>query len=659
MSECGSAKLGRRVACRSSRTACLGAFSEDVSCSLLVEAVASAVSVRAVCPVDRSVEQGAERLLSLQKPGGWWAGELESNVTITAQHLFFLEFLGLRDEETTERVAAELLARQRADGLWTIYHGGEPDLSATIEAYAALRLAGLSADDERLASARQFCEEAGGIGSARVFTRIWFSLLGMWDWQDVPVLPPELVLLGPEAPLSLYTFACWARQTIAALVVVMHEQPVRPIPADRAIVELDLGPVPRARSSLWDDVEGLLRLYARSPIQPGRAKALALAERWIIDRQELDGSWGGIQPPWVWSVIALIVRGHGLDSPYVRRGINGWKRFLLDVENRRRPEACQSPVWDTALAIIGLRAAGVSASEPVLVRAGEWLVAEEVRARGDWAMRLPGAPAGGWAFEYDNDLYPDVDDAAIVGLALRELGIGEDAVKRACEWIVAMQSANGGWGAFDVDNDAEWLHGIPFCDFGFVIDPPSVDVSAHAIELLAGMPAYRDTVARGVRYIVDVQERDGSWFGRWGVNYVYGVGASLPALKAVGFQGDHPVVRRAVAWLEAHQNADGGFGEDCRSYNDEPEGSAWRGYGFSTASQTAWGLMGLVAGGAARSAAAARAAAWLCETQRPDGDWDEVEFTGTGFPRAFLIRYHLYRILWPLIALGRYRSALG
>ncbi|MFQ5426135.1 MAG: squalene--hopene cyclase, partial [Gaiellales bacterium] len=398
-------------------------------------------------------------------------------------------------------------------------------------------------------------------------------------------------------------------------------------------------------------------LYAASPLKPGRQRALALAERWIIDRQELDGSWGGIQPPWVWSIVALVCRGHGPDSPYVRRGLRGWNRFLLDDGARRRPEACQSPVWDTALAILGLRAGGVSEESDGPARAGEWLLGEEVRARGDWALGLPGALPGGWAFEYDNDLYPDVDDAAVVGLALDELGRGRAAVERACEWIASMQSENGGWGAFDVDNDSDWLYDIPFCDFGAVIDPPSVDVSAHAIELLAGRPGYEDVVRRGVQYLLTEQEDDGSWFGRWGVNYVYGVGAALPALEAIGFGRDHPSVRRAVGWLERHQNADGGFGEDCRSYDEGSEGRAWRGRGSSTPSQTAWALIGLVAAGAASSSAAERAARWLCRVQRADGDWEEREFTGTGFPRDFLIRYHLYRIVWPLIALGRYRSA--
>ncbi|MEZ5098936.1 MAG: squalene--hopene cyclase [Thermoleophilia bacterium] len=607
--------------------------------------------------LDHALDDGAQRLLALQKPGGWWVDELESNVTITAEHLFFLEFMGLRDEATTFGVMTELLRRQRPDGLWSIYWGGEPDLNATLEAYAALRLAGLSADAPQLAEARRFCEQRGGIGAARVFTRIWLSLLGIWDWSEVPQLPPELALLPPRAPVSLYTFACWARQTIMPLAVVMHYRPVRRLPAERACRELDLGVVRRPRRNVWDDVDRLLRWYADVPFKPGRERALAAAERWIIDRQELDGSWGGIQPPWVWSIMALVCRGHGPDSPYVRRGLAGWQRFLIQDGDRRRPEACQSPVWDTGLAVLGLRAAGVPATEPGLVRAADWMVGEEVRARGDWAMRLPGVEPGGWAFEYDNDLYPDVDDAAVVGLALRDMETGRPAIERACRWIAAMQSRNGGWGAFDVDNDDDWLYDIPFCDFGAVIDPPSVDVSAHAIELLAHEPGYEAVVRRGVEYLLAEQEDDGSWFGRWGVNHVYGVGAALPALEAVGIAPDHPGMRRAVAWLDRVQSADGGFGEDCRSYDVGEAGRAWRGRGVPTPSQTAWALLGYVAAGAARSDAAARAAAWLCEAQRSDGDWDEEHFTGTGFPRDFLIRYRLYRITWPLLALGRYRQA--
>jgi len=609
--------------------------------------------------LDPALDAGVGRLLELQTPGGWWVGELESNVTMTAQHLLLLEFLRIRDEETTFGVLAELLARQRPDGLWSIYYGGEPDLNATVEAYAALRLAGLSAEAPQLAEARRFCVERGGIGAARVFTRIWLSLFGLWSWDDVPTLPVELVLLRPWLPVSLYTFACWARQTVLPLAVVMHYRPVRPLPAGRACHELDLGLPSRPRRNVWDDVDRVLKLHGRSPWKPGRERALALAERWIIDRQELDGCWGGIQPPWVWSLIALACRGHGPDSPVMRRGLDGWRGFLVDDGDRLRPEACQSPVWDSGLALLGLAAAGLDAGRPEVARGAGWILREEVRTRGDWAIRLPGVGPGGWSFEYDNDLYPDVDDAAVVALALRELGVGGAAVDRACRWIAGMQCSNGGWAAFDVDNDAYWLYDVPFCDFGAVIDPPSVDVTAHVIELLAHEPGYERAVARGLEYLLREQEPDGSWWGRWGVNYVYGTGAALPALEAAGFTPGHPAVQAGVAWLESRQNPDGGFGEDCRSYDEGEAGRAWAGRGVSTASQTAWALIGFVAGGVARSEAAVRAVRWLCEHQRPDGDWDEELFTGTGFPRDFLIRYHLYRLVWPLIALGRYRRAVA
>jgi squalene-hopene/tetraprenyl-beta-curcumene cyclase len=616
------------------------------------------MSVTVGADVDRALGSGVERLLSLQQPGGWWVAELESNVTMTAQHIFWQEFLRIADEDTLRRCANELLARQREDGTWPIYWGGEPDLAATVESYAALRMAGLAADDPRLAGARSFIEQQGGIGATRVFTRIWLALFGLWPWEEIQVIPPELVLLRPELPLSIYSFGCWARQTMVALSIVMHYRPVRHLPEERLCREIDLGPAERPRT-VWNLADSLLRWYNGQHLQPGRERAVAYAERWLIDRQELDGSWGGIQPPWVWSLIALACRGHGPESPYLRRGIEGWRRFLVEDGDRLRPEACQSPVWDTCLAVVALRAAGVPADDPALAKAGDWLLAEEVQARGDWAVRLPGFATGGWSFEYDNDLYPDIDDAAVVSIALKGLGLGRPAVDRACRWIAAMQSRGGGWGAFDKDNDAYWLYDLPFFDFGAAIDPPSVDVTGHALELLAHEPGYESVVRDGVEYLVREQDPDGSWFGRWGVNYVYGTGAALPALEAARFTPDHPVVSRGVAWLESAQNEDGGYGEDCRSYNEGDEGRSWHARGRSTPSQTAWALLGLVAGGAARSEAAARAAQWLVENQREDGDWDEEYFTGTGFPRDFLINYHLYRTYWPVMALGRLKTALG
>jgi squalene-hopene/tetraprenyl-beta-curcumene cyclase len=608
--------------------------------------------------LERAVDAAASRLLELQRPGGWWVGELESNVTMTAQHVFLLHFLRLLDGDTLARCANELLARQRPDGTWPIYRGGDPDLAATIEAYAALRIAGLDADDLRLCGARTFVERRGGIGASRAFTRMWMALIGVWRWDDIPQIPPEIVLLPHRGPFSIYSFACWARQTLVALSVVMHHRPVRPLPRERACTELDLGRVPNL-GGLVDLGDRLLTRYQRARFQPGRARALAAAERWIVDRQELDGSWGGIQPPWVWSLVALACRGHGPDSPYVARGLAGWTRFMVADGDRLRPEACQSPVWDTALAVVALRAAGVPADEPALRAAADWLLREEVRARGDWGLHAPGVAPGGWAFEHDNDLYPDVDDAAVVALALDEVGEGAEAVRRACRWLAGMQSSNGGWGAFDVDNGDEWLYRLPFCDFGFVIDPPSVDVTAHAVELLARTRGSEDALRRGVEYILREQEPDGCWYGRWGVNYVYGIGAALPALEAAGVPPEHPAVRAAVHWLERCQNPDGGFGEDCRSYDPVQEPRAgWRGRGDSTPSQTAWALLALVAAGEAASSCAARAIGYLVRTQREDGDWDEEAFTGTGFPRDFMIRYHLYRLVWPLLALGRARGAL-
>src|SRR3954468_19273128 len=606
--------------------------------------------------LDRALVAGVERLLSLQKADGFWVAELESNVTMTAQHIFWHEFLRIADEDTVHRCANELLARRRDDGRWAIYWGGEPDLAATVEAYTALRMAGLAADDPRLPGARSYIEEQGGIGASRVFTRMWLALFGLWPWEEIQAIPPELVLFRPELPLSVYSFGCWARQTLVALSIVMHYRPVRRLPEERLAREIDLGPMERPQTA-WNLIDSAIRWYNGQPVQPGRERALAYAERWLVDRQELDGSWGGIQPPWVWSLIAFACRGHGPESPYLRRGIEGWKRFMVDDGDRLRPEACQSPVWDTCLALVALRAAGVRAEEPALQKAGEWLLREEVRARGDWAVRLPGVEPGGWAFEYDNDLYPDIDDAAVVGLALDGLETGRPAVERARRWVVAMQCRNGGWGAFDKDNEAYWLYEIPFVDFGAIIDPPSVDVSGHAVELLAKEAGYEDAVQRAVAYLLRLQEEDGSWFGRWGVNYVYGTGAALPALRAAGIGPEHPAVRKAVAWLESAQQEDGGFGEDCRSYDEGEEGRAWHGRGEPTASQTAWALLGLIAAGEAHSDSATRAANWLAEHQRRDGDWDEPQFTGTGFPRHFLINYHLYRTYWPVMALGRLRAA--
>jgi squalene-hopene/tetraprenyl-beta-curcumene cyclase len=591
-------------------------------------------AVAELTALDRALDRGANRLLELQHPDGWWKGELESNVTMTAQHLFWHHVLGLRTPQLDRKIANELLARRRDDGTWAIWFEGPPDLDTTIEAYAALKLAGV----EPGSLARDFIRREGGIAKARIFTKCFLALLGQWPWQRIVPIPPEVVLLPAAGPVSIYDFSCWARGTFVPLAVTSVLRPVRP-------AAIDLREI------------GAHRNESRPPLRPSamRRRAIATAERWVRERQEADGSWGGIQPPWVWSILMLAALGHGFEDETLRRAVEGWEGFTIDEGDRLRPEACQSPIWDTALAVLGLRAAGVPPEHPQLAAAGRWLLQEEVTVKGDWAIRLPALAAGGWAFEFENDLYPDVDDTVVVALALRELGIGGDAVRRGLEWTVGMQSSNGGWGGFDVDNEAMWLYKMPFCDFGKVTDEPTADVTAHALEALGTDDRYDFAVARGVEWLLREQETDGSWFGRWGVNHLYGTGAALPGLEACGVPHGHPAFRAAVRWLDAVQQASGAFGEDVRSYSDRN----LRGRGAPTASQTAWALLAYVAAGEAARLSTRRAGEYLCRIQRPDGDWDEQHFTGTGFPLAFMIRYHLYRLTFPLLALGRLRERLS
>jgi len=585
--------------------------------------------------LDNAVERGARRLLELQRPDGIWVGELESNATMTAQHLFWNHALGLRTPDLDRRIANELLARMRDDGTWSIWFEGPPDLSTSIEAYVALRMAGVDPGPQAL----DYIRREGGIPKSRLFTKCFLALLGQWPWQRMVPISPELILFPPGAPFSIYDFACWARQTFVALSVAQSLRPVHPIDVDLR----EIGARPGA---------------TRSPRRPDRLRrhALRRAERWIRERQEADGSWGGIQPPWVWGILALQALGHGLEDETLRKAVDGWEGFMVADGDRLRPEACQSPVWDTALAMLALRACGIPADHPQLVSAGEYLLREEIVVKGDWSVRVPDLAPGGWAFEYENDNYADIDDTAVVALALRELGLGEDAAVRGLDWVAGMQCKAGGWGAFDVDNSAMWLYKIPFCDFGKVTDEPTADVTAHVLEALAPSGTYGDAVQRGLAWLLREQEDDGSWFGRWGVNHIYGTGAALPALEACGVPHDHPSFRRAVDWLDSVQQASGGFGEDIRSYRD----TEWRGRAsFTTPSQTAWALMSYVAAGNAEDAGARRSADYLCTVQRPDGDWDEEHFTGTGFPLDFMIRYHLYRISFPLLALGRLRERLS
>ena len=595
-----------------------------------------------------------DHLLSLQQAGGWWKGELEANVTMDAEDLLLREFLGIGDPAARSRSAAWIRSRQNPDGSWSNFRGGPGDLSTTIEAYMALRLDGDDSEESHMRAAGAFARAAGGVEQARVFTHIWLALFGAWPWERVPAVPAEMMLLPPWVPLNPYDFACWARQTVVALAVVLSYRPRRPLPF--GLEELrgprDWAP-PRPASGAGRALVALdriLHVYQRRPVRRLRELALSRAERWIVDRQESDGSWGGIQPPWVYSLIALHLRGYSLDHPVMRRGLEGLESFTIEEDGVRRLEACQSPVWDTALALIALSDAGVSGDDPAIISAADWLLENQILGRGDWAIKRPRLEPGGWAFEFANANYPDIDDTAEVVLALERVRHPDServrsAIERGARWVSGMQSSDGGWGAFDADNCRSLVRDLPFCDFGEVIDPPSADVTAHVIEMQAvlGRPG-----PRGLDWLLAAQEDDGSWFGRWGVNHVYGTGAAVPALIAAGISPVDARIRRAVRWLERHQNADGGWGEDCRSYDDP----AWIGRGESTASQTAWALLALDAAGE-ESEAVRSGVAWLAETQSPDGTWDEPQFTGTGFPSDFYINYHLYRLVFPIMALGR------
>jgi len=625
------------------------------------------------CAVDAAVEH----ILSLQndRAGYWWA-ELESNVTITAEHVFLRHVLGRPDADEARAAARYILSEQRPDGTWTNWVGGPPDLSTTVEAYVALKMAGVERDDPAMKSARQYILSRGGVENVRVFTKIWLAMMGEWDWRGIPIVPPELFLLPDRFPISLYSFGCWARQTVAALTIVMNERPVLPLPEDVRVDELfargrenaslRIRPSrPSMIGRLFLLLDRVLHAYDRMPWKPLRKRALAKAEAWILARQEADGSWGGIQPPWVYSLIALALRGHTFDDPRgpLARGFDGFygeTGFAVSDDRGFRLQSCLSPVWDTALALMALGDAGVAADHPAVVQAAQWLLDEQVLTGGDWQVRCNARP-GGWAFEFANDVYPDVDDTAAVIMGLQGAAVDparvEAAIDRGTEWMVGMRSRCGGWGAFDRNNTKTWTRKIPFADFGEMIDPPSVDVSGHVIECLGrqGRRMGDPIVDRAVAYVLREQEPDGAWYGRWGVNLTYGTGAVLPGLEAVGFDMASPPVRRAVDWLIRHQNEDGGWGEAIEGYYD----SSRRGRGVSTASQTGWSLMALLAAETPDHPAIRRGIEYLLRAQRSDGGWDEEQYTGTGFPTDFMIRYNIYRDVFPLMALGRYRRKVG
>ena len=646
--------------------------------------------------LNEAISKAHAYLLGVQYPEGCWWGELESNATMEAEFLLLNHFLGIADSERLRKLANHMMAQQRDDGTWGQFYGAPGDLSTTTECYFALKLAGVSPDEPLMKKARDFILSKGGVPKTRVFTKIWLALFGQWDWKGVPVMPPEFMLIPSWSPVTIYDFSSWARATIVPLLILLDRKPVHKVPESAHIDELY--PLPRDQTEYWVirpnrligwetffyAGDAILRLVEKLPWKPVRGQAIKRAEEWILDHQEDDGSWGGIQPPWVYSLMALHTLGYPIDHPAIAKGIAGFDNFAIEEGDTLRVQACVSPLWDTGLAMIALLDSGMAPDHPALVKAGQWLLKEQVLTGGDWQMKAKSVSPGGWSFEFDNDIYPDLDDTSEIVMALNKVKLPSEsetqqAIDRAVQWLLGMQSANGGWAAFDKDNTKFFIAKIPFSDFGEALDPPSADVTAHMIEMFGqlGFPASDPAVAKALDYVMSEQEEDGAWFGRWGVNYIYGIGAVLPALEALGLDMGSEAVRRAVEWVFAHQNPDGGWGESCASYVD----SAYRGKGPSTASQTAWALLALLAAGEGAHPATRRGIEHLTRTQQNDGSWDEPYFTGTGFPgygigqrleryltpedpgyqgaelpAGFMINYHMYRNYWPLTALGRYRS---
>ncbi len=627
--------------------------------------------------VGRAIARTRAYLVGRQHPDGYWKGPLEADASVSAGYLPLMHFLGVPVAPARrDRIVASMWRQQHGDGSWSVYPGGPGDVSVTAQVYFALKLAGVPADDARMVRARDFVVAHGGLMQANLITRIWLALFGEFAWKGVPTIPPEISFAPTWFYLNIYECSSWARATIMALAVLTDRRPVCPIPDTARVPELYaepeaerdyfLGKSP-ARFS-WETffltADRVFKLYDRVPVKPLRGHALRKTADWILAHQEPDGSWGGIMLPWVYSLFALKSLGYGNDHPAMKKGIEGLEGFVIEDESSFLLEPATSPVWDTAWAVLALTEAGLPGDDEALLAAGRWLLAKEIREPGDWVIKNPDTRPGGWSFEFENRLYPDIDDTAVVPRALREVrfhdpgeALARDAaVQRGIDWALAMQGDEGGWAAFDRNNNRAVLEHIPFSDFMTPLDPTSPDVTNHVIELLGQYgPLYRAEVVRGVGYLKQVQRLDGAWFGRWGVCYLYGTGLVLPSLQAAGEDMNAPYVRRAVGWLLDHQNADGGWGESCRSYDDPSCG----GRGESTASQTAWALMGLIAAGEARSEAAARGVRFLLDTQQPDGAWAETAFTGTGFPRAFYLRYDLYRVYFPLMALARYRKARG
>ena len=636
---------------------------------LETQAAASARS-RLTPRLDEAIENAASFLLDQQHADGYWLGELEADTTLESDYIYYLHILGRFDERRVAKLAQYVRRRQLSDGGWNIFAGGPSEVNATVKAYFALKLAGDDPRSERMLAACRRVRELGGLEKTNSFVRLYLALGGIVGWEMVPAIPPELMLLPKWAYINIYEMSSWTRGIVVPLTILYALKPSWPVPPRARLDELFRDPSRRtAAFSIkpelsWRNaflaLDRSLKIYEQIPWKPGRERALRRASHWMHEHLERSEGLAAIYPAMMNSIFALMALGCGPDHPLTAKQICELSRFEIEDAETIRLQPCLSPVWDTAIAAFALVESNCG-GRSALERAAEWLLEKQILGPGDWQIKNHDAAPGGWAFEFQNDFYPDVDDTAFVLMALQDIPYSNRqrlsaAIDLGTKWLVSMQNKDGGWGAFDRDNDRTILNQIPFADHNAMLDPSSPDVTARVLECLGryGWTTSHPRVQRALDYLRREQLADGPWYGRWGVNYVYAASGVLRALAAVGLKND-PAMIKAVEWLRSVQNNDGGFGESCKSYDDP----SLMGRGESTASQTAWGLLGLLTVDPPASGAVQAAVDYLLDHQNHEGTWEEQLFTGTGFPKVFYLKYHLYRHYFPLYALARYRQLLN
>ncbi len=640
--------------------------------------------------VAKGIKRAADWLLGEQHADGYWCGELEADVMLEADYIFMHTLLGTGDPGKMERAVNEILRHQNDDGGWSQFPGGPSNINYGVKSYLALKLMGWAAGHPVMAKAREWILANGGVVECNTFTKIYLCALGQYEYDAVPAIPPEIVLFPNWFYFNIYEISSWSRGILVPLSIIYAKKPFKKIAAEQGISELFVGG--RAKANLylrWDRkrlfgwrnfflaLDRLMHLAERVHIRPVRKIAIKAAEKWMLERLERSDGLGAIYPAMMNSIIALRYLGYSVDDPQVIRAMDEFEKLGIDCPDGEatyptptfRMQPCFPPVWDTAQVVSTLGEAGFSRTDPRLLKAADWLLSKEVRHKGDWAEKVKNVEPGGWYFEFNNEFYPDVDDTAEVLLALKNVDnprerYQHEVCQRALNWAFAMQCKNGGWAAFDKDNTKTIFQYIPFADHNAMLDPPTVDITGRMLEMLAqyGYTRSDKRVERAVQFVLKEQAADGSWFGRWGVNYLYGTFLVLRGLEAIGMWSHEPCILQATEWIRMMQNSDGGWGETCGTYDDELQ----KGIGPSTPSQTAWAVLGLLAGGDSRSDSVAKGVRWLIDRQHADGSWDELVpgrngesyYTGTGFPRVFYLGYHLYKQYFPLLALTTYKKAM-